>query len=66
MISVLPTAVRQAYRFELDPPPRQMRTLASAVGGARLAYNWGLELVKQRLDERTAGHEVHVPWTLPA
>jgi putative transposase len=60
------TPVHQAYRFALDPTPRQQRTLASAVGGARFAYNWGLELVKGRLDERAAGHDVQVPWTLPA
>ena len=58
--------VHQAYRFALDPTPRQQRALASAVGGARFVYNWGLELVKGRLDERAAGHDVQVPWTLPA
>jgi putative transposase len=61
-----PTTVHQAYRFALDPTASQQRRLASAVGGARFAYNWGLELVKRRLDERTAGHDVQVPWTLPA
>jgi putative transposase len=59
-------AVYQAYRFALDPTPTQRRALASAVGGARFAYNWGLELVKRRLDERAAGHDVQIPWTLPA
>ena len=58
--------VHQAYRFALDPMPRQQRRLASAVGAARFAYNWGLELVKRRLDERAAGQEVVVPWTLAA
>jgi putative transposase len=58
--------VHQAYRFALDPTPRQQGALASAVGGARFAYNWGLELVKQRLDARAAGQQVEVPWTLPA
>ena len=61
-----PASVHQAYRFALDPNPSQQRALASAVGGARFAYNWGLELVKGRLDERAAGHDVQVPWTLPA
>jgi putative transposase len=60
-----PAPVHQAYRFALDPTPGQQRALASAVGGARFAYNWGLELVKGRLDERAAGHDVQVPWTLP-
>ena len=56
--------VHQAYRFALDPTPRQQGRLASAVGGARFAFNWGLALVKRRLDERAAGQEVQVPWTL--
>lgn len=56
----------QAYRFALDPTPRQQGRLASAVGGARFAYNWGVELVKRRLDERAVGEEVQVPWTLAA
>jgi putative transposase len=59
-------AVHQAYRFALDPTPTQQRALASAVGGARFAYNWGLELVKRRLDEHADGQDVQVPWTLPA
>jgi putative transposase len=59
-------AVHQAYRFALDPTPRQQHALASALGGARFAYNWGLELVKQRLDAGAAGQQVEVPWTLPA
>ena len=63
---VISTPVHQAYRFALDPTPSQQRALASTVGGARLAYNWGLELVKGRLDERAAGHDVQVPWTLPS
>jgi putative transposase len=60
------TTLHQAYRFALDPTPRQKRALASAVGGARFAYNWGLELVQQRLEVRAAGQQIEVPWTLPA
>jgi putative transposase len=58
--------VHQAYRFALDPTPRQQGALASATGAARFAHNWGLELVKQRLDERGGGAQVEVPWTLAA
>jgi putative transposase len=58
--------VHQAYRFALDPTLRQQGRLASATGGARFAYNWGLALVKRRLDERAAGEDVVVPWTLAA
>jgi IS605 OrfB family transposase len=57
--------VIQAYRFALDPTPRQQRALWSHCGAARYAYNWGLDLVKQRLDQRAAGLDVEVPWTLP-
>jgi putative transposase len=58
--------VTQAYRYALDPTPRQQGALASHCGAARFAYNWGLDLVKQRLDERATSGSVEVPWTLPA
>jgi putative transposase len=57
--------VPQAYRFALDPAQRQQGSLASHTGAARFAYNWGLELVTARLDQRKAGEHVQVPWTLP-
>jgi IS605 OrfB family transposase len=56
----------QSYRYALDPTPLQHRALASHCGAARFAYNWGLNLVKQRLDQRAAGLAVEVPWTLPS
>jgi putative transposase len=43
----------QAYRFALDPTPSQARAMASHVGGARFAYNWGLGLVESRLRQRS-------------
>jgi IS605 OrfB family transposase len=58
--------VTQAYRYALDPTPRQQGALRSHCGAARRAFNWGLNLVKQRLDQRAAGVDVEVPWTLPA
>jgi putative transposase len=57
--------VLQAYQFALDPTPRQNGGLASHTGAARFAYNWGLELVTTRIDQRRAGQDVAVPWTLP-
>lgn len=57
--------VIQAYRFALDPTPKQQRALASHCGAARFAFNWGLALVKDRMDARQAGDEVDIPWTLP-
>jgi putative transposase len=59
------TALVQAYRFALDPTPAQCAALASHCGAARVAYNWGLELVKERLDQRRFDPSVEVPWTLP-
>jgi putative transposase len=44
--------VTQAYRFALDPTPAQERALCSHAGAARFAYNWGLALVRDRLDRR--------------
>jgi putative transposase len=58
--------VHQAYQFALDPTPRKQGSLASHTGAALFAYNWGLELVTARLDQRKAGEDVEVPWTLPA
>jgi putative transposase len=56
--------VIQAYRFALDPTPRQQRELASHCGAARYAYNWGLDLVKTRLDQHQTDSSVAVPWNL--
>jgi putative transposase len=56
--------VYQAYRFALDPTPRQQGGLASHVGASRFAFNWGLALVKERLERRAAGEDVQVPWGL--
>ncbi|HEY8503753.1 MAG TPA: IS607 family element RNA-guided endonuclease TnpB, partial [Gemmataceae bacterium] len=58
--------VHQAYRFALDPAPRAARVLASHVGARRFVFNWGLALVKERVEARKQGEGVEVPWTLPA
>jgi transposase len=57
--------VTQAYRFALDPTPTQRRVLASHCGAARVAYNWGLALVKARLVQRQSDLSLQVPLTLP-
>ncbi len=46
--------VRQAYRFALDPTPRQVRDLLRHCGAARVAFNWGLARVKANLGQREA------------
>jgi putative transposase len=57
--------VTRAYRFALDPTPAQRRALASHCGAARVAHNWGLALVRTRLDQRRTDPGVQVPWTVP-
>jgi putative transposase len=59
------STVVQAYQFALDPTPRKQGSLASHTGAARFAYNWGLDLVTTRLEQRKATEDVQVPWTLP-
>jgi hypothetical protein len=44
----------QAYRFALDPAPRQEADLRRHCGAARVAFNWGLALIKANLDQRQA------------
>jgi IS605 OrfB family transposase len=46
--------VTQAYRFALDPTPRQVRDLLRHAGAARVAYNWGLARIKANLSQREA------------
>ena len=46
--------VHQAYRFEMDPNNTTRSALASHAGAARFAYNWGLDLVINRLSARRA------------
>lgn len=44
----------QAFKFALDPTPRQARDLLRHAGAARVAYNWGLAAVKAKLGQREA------------
>jgi putative transposase len=48
------STVIQAYRFALDPTPRQVRVLLRHAGAARVAFNWGLARVKANLSQRAA------------
>jgi len=47
-------AVQQAYRFALDPTPRQERMLRSHAGASRFAYNWGNARIIEALGARDA------------
>jgi putative transposase len=64
-----------AYRFALDPTPRQQRALVSHCGAARFAYNWTVSWVRAAWDQRQAEASYGVPeldltpwrpWSLPA
>lgn len=46
--------IQQAYKYALDPTPRQARMLASHAGGSRFAYNWGNARIIAALDARQA------------
>lgn len=50
-----------AARFALDPTPRQVRALRSHAGAARVAFNWGLALVKANLSQRDAERSYGIP-----
>lgn len=59
-----PRLIQQAYRYELAPTEDQVEQLLSFTGAARYAFNWGLGLVKQRLELRsTLGPSVPIPWS---
>ncbi len=53
--------VRQAYRFALDPSNRQRGRLASHAGGARYAYNLGLQWLMTSLDDNRKGGDATLP-----
>ena len=44
----------RAYKYALNPTPRQARSLDGHCGAARKAFNWGLGQVKAVLDQRAA------------
>ena len=46
--------VTHAYRFALDPTPRQVGVLLAHAGAARVAHNWALARVTANLGQRAA------------
>ncbi len=52
-LEVPPGWACQAYRFEVDRPSRH-QSISSHEGARRFAWNWGLGLVEDRLDARSA------------
>jgi putative transposase len=55
--------IQQAFRFALDPTAAQEQFLSACAGASRFWFNQGLALVKERLDERSSGGDVDVPWS---
>lgn len=51
----------RAYKYALDPTPRQARYLNGHCGAARKAFNWGLGRVKANLDQRAAEATYRIP-----
>ena len=43
----------EAFDFASDPTPREARALASHAAARRFVFNWGLAVVKDRLDARS-------------
>lgn len=57
--------VLQAYRFALDPTPRQARGLFSHAGASRFAWNWGLARCQERYAAEGkwySGVDLHKMW----
>ena len=62
-VSTEARVIQQAYRFALDPTAEQERFLSGCAGASRFWFNQGLALVKERLEQRTGGADVDVPWS---
>jgi putative transposase len=61
------TAVRQAYKYALDPSPAQERALRSHAGAARFAWNWGLAKCRQRYEAERQWYsavDMHKLWNV--
>lgn len=54
----------RAYKYALNPTPRQSRYLDGHCGAARKAYNWGLGRVKAVMDQRAAEASYGIPGEL--
>ncbi|NIK62395.1 IS607 family element RNA-guided endonuclease TnpB [Kribbella shirazensis] len=53
--------VLRAYKYALNPTPRQARLLDGHCGAARKAFNWGLGWVKAVMDQRSAEATYGIP-----
>jgi putative transposase len=51
----------RAYKYALNPTPRQARYLDGHCGAARKAFNWGLGRIKAVMDQRAAERSYGIP-----
>lgn len=64
MAAKLPDDWRTAsFRFTLAPTADQAELIARHLGASRFAWNQGMRLVKDALDERAADGTTEVPWS---
>jgi transposase len=56
---------QQAFRFALDPLPRQARMFASHAGARRYAYNWAHAVISAAADACKAQQDAGVEVTIP-
>lgn len=59
--------VKQAFKYELAPTPRQANLLARAAGTARFAFNWGLSMARGLLGKGLpipSAPELHRAWNV--
>ncbi|MGI8329530.1 RNA-guided endonuclease InsQ/TnpB family protein [Actinomadura scrupuli] len=52
---------RRAYRYRLDPTPRQERTLLRNCGARRYAYNWAISMIHDAFEQRRSLESAGAP-----
>lgn len=45
--------IQKGYKTELDPNDKQRTLLLKNAGAARYAYNWGLRIKKQAMEDKS-------------
>lgn len=53
--------LRRAYRYRLDPTPRQARMLLRSCGARRYAHNWAVDMIRSAFDERRVQTAAGIP-----
>ncbi|WP_165963929.1 RNA-guided endonuclease TnpB family protein [Actinomadura sp. KC216] len=55
------TVFRRAYRYRLDPTPRQARMFLRSCGARRYAHNWAVDMIYSAFDERRVRTAAGIP-----